>query len=318
MIDALYNHNLMFAVYVKLFVFISALMAQSQVDITAMMYFHAMLNHLKSGLQLYSTTNKDLPLIIFDHFEALPTALQMCVDGKKREMVQFVIYSISQFSSAVCHDCGLAHVLFVGNESFASIEEYSLNSNIYQSSVQYLSNSMINHSQFWSIDGVGETCGHKYIQQQLQKYSKQYSYDFNEIATEIVSNVGTLPIDLRNAITSITSNINLESGKENVCLQLIVNAKSYIVHQQSMKSLKKKGLHFDFESLMKELNDNDNKIEWNHCLHSYFHDDQPLLRSIVDAGVLFRRNGKLLPNTLQQLLEFELQSFDDNIYVSMV
>eukprot|EP01084_Bolivina_argentea_P077026 139652_1 len=84
MVDCLYNShhnssliNKLVGCYVKLFCFVTTIIAQSDQHITAMLYFHALLNHLKAGITKYNqnNNNKQFPLIIFDHFEALPAAL---------------------------------------------------------------------------------------------------------------------------------------------------------------------------------------------------------------------------------------------------
>jgi hypothetical protein len=58
------------------------------------------------------------PLIIFDHFEALPLALKHTEPGPNRELLKLIMHSIGQFSQSVSHDKNLSHVVFVGDESF--------------------------------------------------------------------------------------------------------------------------------------------------------------------------------------------------------
>ncbi len=54
---------------------------------------------------------------MFDHFEALPAAMQHCENTGNREMLSLLIYTIGQFATSIC-DQGLAHVMFVGDEMF--------------------------------------------------------------------------------------------------------------------------------------------------------------------------------------------------------
>ena len=115
----------MFLIY--LWLFVCLFVFDLKHTYTVRLYFHAILNHMRAGLIRYhekhfhnksDSTSDNLPLIVFDHFEALPAALRHCQNEKNREMLSFIIYSISQFASSICHDNGLAHVLFVGDEYF--------------------------------------------------------------------------------------------------------------------------------------------------------------------------------------------------------
>uniref|UniRef100_A0A0G4ICJ3 Uncharacterized protein n=1 Tax=Chromera velia CCMP2878 TaxID=1169474 RepID=A0A0G4ICJ3_9ALVE len=128
MIDALYNMRtngllgVFIASYVKLFTFVTSLMATGQHQVVAMLYFHAMLNHLRAGIRTFNQKSQkkknekpSLPLVVFDHFESLPQAMRRASKGNK-EMLSFIMYSIGQFATSVCHDHGIAHVLFIGDE----------------------------------------------------------------------------------------------------------------------------------------------------------------------------------------------------------
>ena len=135
---------------------------------------------------------KNVPLIVFDHFEALPAALQHCENEKTRELLISTMHNISQFATSICHDNGLAHVAFIGDQYFTmrksdldfrpkydksqitfsewfwqdgdyirqrlmqgivcDLDENFVSSHI--DGIRYLSPNISDHCEYWSIGGI--------------------------------------------------------------------------------------------------------------------------------------------------------------------
>ena len=120
------------------------------------------LNHLRSGINMYVNKNvkisgnmdekndknekkrAEYPLIIFDHFEALSAAMKHCDSKSNRETLSFILYSLGQFATNVCHDTGIAHVMLIGDELFTSN-----NGGL----TQHLK-PLAKHCQFFYINGI--------------------------------------------------------------------------------------------------------------------------------------------------------------------
>eukprot|EP00485_Elphidium_margaritaceum_P020159 CAMPEP_0202725484 /NCGR_PEP_ID=MMETSP1385-20130828/182491_1 /ASSEMBLY_ACC=CAM_ASM_000861 /TAXON_ID=933848 /ORGANISM="Elphidium margaritaceum" /LENGTH=130 /DNA_ID=CAMNT_0049391585 /DNA_START=129 /DNA_END=517 /DNA_ORIENTATION=- len=125
-----------------------------------MLYFHAILNHLKMGLQKYARrtqhrnvdTNDAYPLLIFDHFEALPLALKTCTDPKHRQTLLSVIYSILQYSTSICHDLSLSHVMFVGNDLQTTTVDTPQKTG--SDCMQLMNEILLKHGEFWNMSGI--------------------------------------------------------------------------------------------------------------------------------------------------------------------
>ena len=330
MIDNLYNSKTtgimgnIVGTYVKLFTFITALMAGGNPEITAMLYFHAMLNHLKQGVGKYRNSNKNMelkPLVIFDHFESLPALLKHCKSEKNNEIISFIIYSISQFSSSICHDNNLAHVLFVGNQLFTSdsIDNH-------KSCKEYLSDSIFKHCEYWSIRGINKNDAAQYITNKINHKMNNTSTNFTDINTlseNIINCIGTKPIDIEKSVQNIFSNMDSynETNHEQWMAQLSKNVNDYIECQTQNK--------LDSYSII--LNENDNfrqfynnvkqnnnsKLDWNKTISRYFttDNDKQILSSLMDNGIISRIHGKSLASNEHELNEIKSFGKSNNIYL---
>ncbi len=229
MVDAIYSDrrqggmNRIVGTYVKLFCFITAIMAQSSMTTTALMYFHAILNHLQSGITLYDkrkglltnpmhtqditdnpSTKKQLPLVVFDHFEALPAAMKHCNNTANREMLSFIMYSIGQFSTSICHDQGLAHVLIVGDEVFThkpgSGDEGAKSGE--KGGFQTYLNHLMKHCEYWNLSGNRRDaeiyCEKAWIRDVDPEWENAW-----EVAGVLLDTIGTRPVDVSRAVKVI-------------------------------------------------------------------------------------------------------------------
>lgn len=351
MIDSLYasTHNgslldKIVGCYVKLFTFVTATVSNSDQHITAMLYFHAILSHLKAGINKYNDSNNDYPLLIFDHFEALPSALKNCKDTKNREMLSFIIYSISQFSSSVCHDLSQSHVLFVGNDFFTfSNKEKQVQTegliaddigNDTTGCINYLSSSILRHCEYWNMDGINKDIAIDHVTKQFNDYLGINNYDKNMVK-ELINSIGTKPHDISVAIKAVTSvalksgysfeNESLQNNKQVMITELNQNIKNYIEHYNKSQRFKlrsqlndNKGDKVKFNKFVKDLDGNeDNLMEWNDAMEC-FDNDQELMIKLIDNNILTRKHGKKLSSNYDELIKMKLLGKDDSIYVGTI
>eukprot|EP01083_Nonionella_stella_P242165 844953_1 len=332
MVDSLYpsmhSHwiiNKLVGCYVKLFVFVTTIIAQSDQHVTAMLYFHALLNHLKAGIrkydqQLQNAEPKQYPLIIFDHFEALSSALQhtkVSKQSKNREMLSFIMYSISQFSSSICHDACLSHVLFVGNDLFT---KHGVHDEA-EEPMSYFSSSVLKQCEYWNMDGVNTHIARDHVVKELENTldisSKEQMDVVQECAEKLVGCIGTKPYDITVALKGITSNITGD-GDESITMQrLNTNVINYTNHIH--KSRRARGNDPDINvNKLQRWNESGTVMEWDEALIEWFDGDQELMTKLIDDNVLSQRHGSTFASTAEELLKMKLLGTDDNVYVEPI
>ena len=334
MVDSLYNANhsnslinKLVGCYVKLFCFVTAVIAQSDQHITAMLYFHALLNHLKAGITKRNEVDSSnaYPLIVFDHFEALPSALKNTKDTKNREMLQFIIYSISQFSSSICHDLSLSHVLFVGDDFFTMSQtgkdEQQDVTNV-RGSLHYLSSSILKHCEYWSVEGINKEVTVKRVIQEFEdKLGISDGEKLQNMVESLIDCIGTKPHNISVALNAVTSHMDSEPNLD----ALNRNITTYVDHFNESQRLKIRTQLMASERSIGKLQkftsslskSNKDLIEWNEAME-HFESDQELMVKLIDNGILSRKHGKKLSSNLDELMQMKLLGKDDSIYVGTI
>ncbi|ETO36518.1 hypothetical protein RFI_00541 [Reticulomyxa filosa] len=357
MIDALYNEKKTGGIgrfvgtYVKLFTFVTSLMAQSDQQITAMLYFHAMLNHLRAGIRRYNSkygllpslssrvtdTHSDgLPLIVFDHFEALGEAYNRCDSSKNREMLSFIMYSLGQFATSLCHDQGLAHVLFVGDElftinkearGFQLHEQRAFNPTEHlQSFLKYLSSDSSDgihiYIHIYMYTGVDHKSA---VNAMLSMWQSTFGWDQQNKekyeclvsnANKLIRALGTKPVNIDNCVRTIAKYFMQIDAKERSILRFNGIVDDFISKHEQAQHSKLWPLKSNAQAFFKSLK-KDRKMDWSTAVTKYFPEDKDLslLLHLIRNGVIHRVHGTNLARTDDELRQRLLHGTDSVVYL---